>query len=232
MHLETKKLLIIDDDIEMCELLTPFLTIEGYQVEVTHTGYAGIKAIQSNTYDLILLDVGLPDINGFKTLTKIRSFSQVLVLMLTARGDYDDRIRGLEFGADDYLPKPYNSQELLARINALLRRNNPSIITNKVLVIDEFTLHLKTKEAYKTDKKLNLTTTEFTILKLLLEYSDNLISKEELTELALGRQFTLFDRAIDMHVSNVRKKTGVNIHGKTYIKTVRGLGYKYCSTAD
>jgi two-component system response regulator CpxR len=151
--------------------------------------------------------------------------------MLTARGDYDDRIKGLEFGADDYLPKPYNSQELLARIKALLRRNSPSITTNTVLEIDEFKLYLKTKEAYKSDKKLKLTSTEFTILKLLLEHSNNLISKEELTELALERQFTLFDRAIDMHVSNVRKKIGINIHGETYIKTVRGLGYKYCSYA-
>ncbi|MGI9279973.1 MAG: response regulator [Endozoicomonas sp.] len=229
MSNENLELLLIDDDIELCELLIEYLATEGYSVNAVHDGESGVHAALSGEYQLILLDVTLPKLNGFDVLKKIRQTSDIPVLMLTARGDDVDRIIGLEIGADDYLPKPYNHRELVARIKAILRRGRTpgAEVGNKVLSIDDITLNLANREAKIGDILLELTATEFMVLKALIEKAGELISRDELTQIALNRRLTLYDRAIDMHVSNVRKKIGTRPDGSPRIKTVRGAGYFY-----
>ncbi|KEQ19588.1 response regulator [Endozoicomonas numazuensis] len=229
MSNENLELLLIDDDIELCELLIEYLATEGYSVKAVHDGESGVHAALSGEYQLVLLDVTLPKLNGFDVLKKIRQTSDIPVLMLTARGDDVDRIIGLEIGADDYLPKPYNHRELVARIKAILRRGRTpgAEASNKVLSIDDITLNLANREAKIGDVLLELTATEFMVLKALIEKAGELISRDELTQIALNRRLTLYDRAIDMHVSNVRKKIGIRPDGSPRIKTVRGAGYFY-----
>ena len=229
MSSENLELLLIDDDIELCELLIEYLATEGYSVNAVHDGEAGVHAALSGEYKLVLLDVTLPKLNGFDVLKKIRQTSDIPVLMLTARGDDVDRIIGLEFGADDYLPKPYNHRELVARIKAILRRGRTPVAETeqRVLSIDDITLNLANREAMIGGKILELTATEFMVLKALIEKAGELISRDDLTQIALNRRLTLYDRAIDMHVSNVRKKIGVRPDGSPRIKTVRGAGYFY-----
>ena len=224
------KLLLIDDDRELCDLLIEYLATEGFNVEAVHDGEAGAIAALSGDYNLVLLDVTLPRLNGFDVLKKVRQTSDIPVLMLTARGDDVDRIIGLEFGADDYLPKPYNHRELVARIKAILRRGRPVAPQenqSKSLQIDDIHLNLANREASLGDEALELTATEFQVLKVLIEKAGELISRDDLTQIALNRRLTLYDRAIDMHVSNVRKKIGARPDGSPRIKTVRGAGYFY-----
>ncbi len=229
MNSDNMELLLIDDDIELCELLIEYLATEGYSVNAVHDGEAGVHAALSGEYKLVLLDVTLPKLNGFDVLKKVRQTSDIPILMLTARGDDVDRIIGLEFGADDYLPKPYNHRELVARIKAILRRGRtPTADTEqRVLSIDDITLNLANREAMIAGQILELTATEFMVLKALIEKAGELISRDDLTQIALSRRLTLYDRAIDMHVSNVRKKIGVRPDGAPRIKTVRGAGYFY-----
>ncbi|MRI32045.1 DNA-binding response regulator [Endozoicomonas sp. OPT23] len=229
MSSENLEILLIDDDIELCELLIEYLATEGYSVNAVHDGEAGVHAALSGEYNLVLLDVTLPKLNGFDVLKKVRQTSDIPVLMLTARGDDVDRIIGLEFGADDYLPKPYNHRELVARIKAILRRGRtPAADTEqRVLSIDDINLNLANREAMIGGEILELTATEFMVLKALIEKAGELISRDDLTQIALNRRLTLYDRAIDMHVSNVRKKIGVRPDGSPRIKTVRGAGYFY-----
>lgn len=230
MSTDDIKLLLIDDDRELCDLLIEYLATEGFNLEAVHDGEAGVEAALSGKYNLILLDVTLPKLNGFDVLKKVRQQSDVPVLMLTARGDDVDRIIGLEFGADDYLPKPYNHRELVARIKAILRRGRPvapAAGQAKTLQIDDINLNLANREASLDDEPLELTATEFQVLKVLIEKAGELISRDDLTQIALNRRLTLYDRAIDMHVSNVRKKIGTRKDGSPRIKTVRGAGYFY-----
>ena len=230
MSIDEIKLLLIDDDRELCDLLIEYLATEGFNVEAVHDGEAGVTAALSGDYTLILLDVTLPKLNGFDVLKKVRQQSDVPVLMLTARGDDVDRIIGLEFGADDYLPKPYNHRELVARIKAILRRGRPVVSVenqSKSLQIDDIHLNLANREASLDGEPLELTATEFQVLKVLIEKAGELISRDDLTQIALNRRLTLYDRAIDMHVSNVRKKIGARLDGHPRIKTVRGAGYFY-----
>ena len=224
------RLLLIDDDIELCELLVEYLATEGFSVVAVHDGEAGVKAALSGNHDMVLLDVTLPKLNGFEALRQIRQRSDIPVLMLTARGDDVDRIIGLEIGADDYLPKPYNHRELVARIKAILRRGKTPVPIKggiRTLQIDDVALNLANREATIAGEPLELTATEFLVLKSLIERAGELISRDELTQIALNRNLTLYDRAIDMHVSNVRKKIGARPDGSQRIKTVRGSGYFY-----
>ena len=229
MSSDSIKLLLIDDDVELCELLIEYLATEGYDVKAVHDGESGVLSALSGEYQLVLLDVTLPKLNGFDVLKKIRQTSDIPVLMLTARGDDVDRIIGLEFGADDYLPKPYNHRELVARIKAIMRRGRPQATDSnpRTLSIDDITLNLANREATIHGEVLELTATEFMVLKALIEKAGELISRDELTQIALNRRLTLYDRAIDMHVSNVRKKIGTRADGSARIKTVRGAGYFY-----
>ncbi|WP_420797636.1 response regulator [Candidatus Sororendozoicomonas aggregata] len=229
MMSENIRLLLIDDDIELCDLLVEFLGTEGFHLSAVHDGESGVDAALSGDYALVLLDVTLPKLNGFDVLKKIRLESDIPVLMLTARGDDVDRVIGLEFGADDYLPKPYNHRELVARIKAILRRGRPSPqdAAAKFLQLDDISLNLSNREAAIDGEPLELTATEFQVLRSLIEKAGELISRDDLTQIALNRRLTPYDRAIDMHVSNVRKKIGTRKDGQQRIKTVRGAGYFY-----
>ena len=223
--------LLVDDDLELCELLVEFLRTESFQVTAVHNGVAGVEAAVSGQYSLVLLDVTLPRMNGFDVLRAIRQKSTVPVVMLTARGDDVDRIVGLEIGADDYLAKPFNHRELVARMKAILRRvrvpEERESPRRKQLVIDDLVLNLTNHEVFKGSEPLEVTATEFTLLKTLVENAGDLVTRDELTHLTLNRRLTLHDRAIDMHVSNLRRKIGNKQDGRPRLKTVRGAGYFY-----
>ncbi|MDP0563062.1 MAG: response regulator [Candidatus Endonucleobacter sp. (ex Gigantidas childressi)] len=226
---ENIKLLLVDDDIELCDLLIEFLGTEGFRVKGVYDCEAGVEEALSGNYALVLLDVTLPNGSGFDVLKTIRRNSNVPVLMLTARGDDVDRVIGLECGADDYLSKPYNHRELVARIKAILRRGCPALVEGaaQILRLDDISLNLSNREAFIDNKSLDLTATEFQVLKLLIEKAGELVSRSELTQYALNRRLVPYDRAIDMHVSNVRKKIGPRKNDYPRIKTVRASGYFY-----
>ena len=219
------KILIIDDDIDLSQLLATLLELEGYEVEAAYDGRSGLNKALSNQHQLILLDVMLPQLNGFEVLQALRQQSSVPVLMLTAKGDEIDRVIGLEFGADDYLPKPFNDRELLARIKPILRRTTTE--TNKItpLTLDDIALNPGSQEAKCQEKILDLTGTEFLLLIELTANVGQLIEKESLNLTVLGKKLQAFDRSLDMHMSNLRKKLPPRLDNKQRIKTVRGRGY-------
>ena len=224
------KILIIDDDTDLCELLVSYLASEGFDAETTHDGAQGADLALGGNFALVVLDVMLPTLNGFEALRRIRQSSQVPVLMLTARGEDIDRIVGLEMGADDYLPKPFNPRELVARLRAILRRTltvKPGEANPDILVVGDVTLDLGTRTVRCADVPIELTSLEFSVLEALLRLAGTVISREDLTSTALGRKFTNFDRSIDVHVSSLRKKLGPAANGNDRIKSVRGIGYLY-----
>jgi two-component system response regulator CpxR len=232
-----KKILIIDDDVGLCELLGSYLSLEGFLVETAHDGEEGAGRALSGDYFLIVLDVMIPSLNGFDVLRRIRQSSQVPVLMLTARGDEIDRIEGLEMGADDYLPKPFNPRELVARLRAIQRRTSPLQPAGEgnpdTIEVGDVTLHLGTRTVRCAEFRVELTSLEFSVCEALLRVAGSVVSREELTKKALGREFSPFDRSIDVHVSSLRKKLGPAADGGERIKSVRGVGYFYgYSAAD
>lgn len=225
------RILVIDDDAELCELLTDYLQPEGFEVETVGDSRVGLERALSGEHALVVLDVMLPDINGFEVLRRIRSSSAVPVLMLTARGDEVDRIVGLEIGADDYLPKPFNPRELVARLRAVHRRTSEqakslqSKDACEVLVAGDLVLELNTRVVRKEGQEVPLTAAEFSLLQVLVSMAGQVISREELTEKVLGRKLAMFDRSIDVHISSLRKKLGAEVNGLERIKTVRSVGY-------
>jgi two-component system response regulator CpxR len=227
--MSAKKLLLIDDDLQLTQLLTEYLTPQGYELDVAHDGEAGLSLATSNKYyDLILLDVMLPKLDGFDVLKKLRTSHLTPVLMLTARGDDYDKILGLEMGADDYLAKPFNHRELSARIKALVRRMAmlPSGSVQQNLKLGNVALSPSAQQVLCADNLVELTGTEYSILHLLMINQGCLVSKEDISEKVLGRKLAAFDRSIDMHVSNLRKKLAV-FSPEEKIKTHRGAGYLY-----
>lgn len=225
-----KHLLLIDDDQELVELLTEFLASEGYLVSSAFDGINGLEKARSGKYSLILLDVMLPGLNGFELLKALGDKHQTPILMLTAKGDDTDRVLGLELGADDYLPKPYNPSELLARIKAILRRIDIIKNKDKAVTLEHNNVLIKgaSREVFCHNKLLLLTGTEFEMLHLLMENLDTIVSKEQLSEQILGRSLSAYDRSIDMHISNIRKK--LQLHAELdKIKTIRGVGYVFMS---
>ncbi len=225
------ELLLIEDDTEISELLSTFLSKEGFAVTCAFNGLEGEQLALSGAFDIVILDIMLPEKDGLSVLRDIRGRISSPILMLTAKGDELDRIIGFEVGADDYLPKPFNPRELLARIRALLRRVDiDQAHHNKAcseLVSDNLVLKLKSREAIICDQLTELTSTEFNILQVLMNSPNEIISKAQLTEQALGRKLTLYDRAIDMHMSNLRKKLSSEL-----IKTVRGSGYLFSGAVE
>ncbi|MFC3022984.1 response regulator [Vibrio zhugei] len=220
-------ILVIDDDNELTSLLKEVLSYEGFTVSEAHDGQTGL-AIIDETIDLILLDVMMPNLNGTETLKKLREQWQTPVLMLTAKGEEVDRVIGLELGADDYLPKPFSDRELLARIRAILRRTQSTTDTNKgnrFLEYGDIQINTGKQEAYCQGELLELTTTEFALLTHFIENPGSTLSKETLSMDVLGKHLSAFDRAIDMHVSNLRKKLPPRADDKPRIKTLRGRGY-------
>ena len=229
-------MLVIDDDVGLCELVAEYLEPEGYIIEAVHDGEAGIERALSGEHELAVLDVMLPGINGFEVLRRVRSRSKLPIVMLTARGDDVDRIVGLEIGADDYLPKPFNPRELVARINAVLRRARPEAPVEKgvceILAVGDVEMDNRTRTVRRAGSKVELTAVEYELLKRLLGAHGQVVTKEELVKEVLRRSPSPFDRSIDMHVSNLRKKLGHHVHGTERIRTVRGVGYIYASGAE
>lgn len=227
------RILVIDDDTELCELLTDYLQAEGFTVSAAHEAGEGLAAALDGGHDLVVLDVMLPGMNGFDVLRHIRASSTLPVLMLTARGEEIDRIIGLEIGADDYLPKPFNPRELLARIRAIQRRSETRgggislRMRLEKLTIGDICLDPATRTVVQHGSNVELTTVEFSLLHELLKMAGRVASREELTERVLDRKLSTFDRSIDVHVSSLRKKLGHEVSGMERIRTVRGVGYLY-----
>ncbi len=227
------KILIIDDDTELCELLDKYLYSEGFLVDSVHDGHSGIERALSGEYNLVILDVMLPGLDGFEVLRQLRSQSVIPVIMLTAKGEEVDRIVGLELGADDYLPKPFNPRELLARLKAIQRRikllskNHPEPILEQTLSVGDVQLHLSTMSLLQNGEEIRVTAAEFYLLRELLLAAGKVISREELAQKVLGRQLAMFDRSIDVHIASLRKKLGHEFEGNERIKTIRGAGYMY-----
>jgi DNA-binding response OmpR family regulator len=226
------RLLIVDDDPDLCELVQRYLEGEGFATSVVNSGAQGSHAGTTGNYDLIVLDVMLPDMNGFDVLRELRARVRTPVLMLTAKGDEFDRVLGLQMGADDYLAKPFSPRELIARIGAILRRSGwqseqgsprrpPSIKSG------DLELDLAAHSASKSGHALHLTSAEFDLLRAFLESPGQVLSREALVERVLGRKFSPFDRSIDLHVSNLRQKLGPQTNGAERIRSVRGVGYLY-----
>ncbi len=221
--------LIIDDDAELCELVTEYLESEGFEVEAKHDGPSGVDHCLATDPELVILDVMLPGLGGFAVLNRIRESSKVPVIMLTARGEEVDRIVGLEMGADDYLPKPFNPRELVARIRAILRRTTEDEESNgaSLLEVGDLEMDLGAHEVRCAEAEVELTGAEFMILEVLLREAGTVISRDELSRRALGRRTSAYDRSLDVHLSNIRRKLGPLAGGGDRIKTIRGVGYLY-----
>ena len=228
MVAKMEQVLVIDDDVELCTLVAEYLQAEGFGVECVHDGERGLQRATGGGYTLAVLDVMLPGINGFEVLRRIRATSRLPVLLLTARGEDVDRIVGLEIGADDYLPKPFNPRELVARIRAILRRTRidgkPSQAAPEVVRVGAVELDPATRTVRHEGKPVDLTSVEFNLLEVLLREAGHVVPRERLVNAVLSRKFSPFDRSIDMHVSKVRKKLG-DTESDEHIKTVRGVGY-------
>jgi len=213
----------------LCELVGEYLEVEGFEVASVHDGAEGLARARQSQQDLIILDVMLPSMNGFDVLRELRKDSQAPVIMLTARGDDMERIVGLEIGADDYMPKPFNPRELVARIRAILRRAevkvNPE--TSEKLIVEDIEVSKAGRTALLAGGKLSLTAIEFELLVALLENAGKVVEKEDLSLRVLERELSPFDRSLDMHVSNLRKKLGRRADGENRIKTIRSVGYIY-----
>lgn len=225
------RVLLVDDDAELGEMLKEYLEREGFGAMAVQDGETGVIAALSGHYALVVLDVMMPRLNGIDALRRIRQHdSRIPVLMLTARGDDVDRIVGLELGADDYVPKPCTPRELVARIRAILRRTQmPEAVTPAAgpLTAGLLALWPEKRSAEWESQPLELTSTEFNLLEVLVRNAGKVVSKQELSEQALGRPLARYDRSIDVHLSSVRHKLGLDADGRSPIQTVRGMGYQY-----
>ncbi|PYS74880.1 MAG: DNA-binding response regulator [Acidobacteria bacterium] len=229
---DAEQVLVIDDDVELCKLVTRYLTQEGFQIQSVNAGASGAELALSGNYALIVLDVMMPGVNGFDVLRRIRAHSRIPVLMLTAKGDALDRVLGLEMGADDYLPKPFNPQELAARIRAILRRAKPDAPVGAPITVGDIEIDSRARVVRRAGEIVNVTTVEFDLLEALLRAAGQVVGRERLTRDVLGREFSPFDRSIDTHVCNLRKKIGLLPDGTERIKGVRGIGYLYAAPAE
>jgi two-component system, OmpR family, response regulator CpxR len=235
VELTLHRMLVIDDDIKLNRLLTEYFQPEGFSVESVTDAAEGVERALSGEYEIVVLDVMLPNINGFEVLRRIRAAehtgnARVPVLMLTARGQDDDRIRGLEAGADDYLPKPFNPRELLARINAILRRVDEAASrreTRERLSIGDLIVDTGARMVWRAGREVELTAVEFDLLETLVRAAGRVVKRDELARKVLGRTLTPFDRSIDMHVSHLRRKLKAGAEEAERIKTVRNVGYLY-----
>lgn len=221
-----EEVLLIDDDEQLCEMLTEYLGRYELRVSAVHRGDTGLQAVRNRHWEMILLDVMLPGLDGFEVLKQIRTFSTDSVLLLTARGEDVDRIIGLEMGADDYLAKPFNARELLARIRAIRRRSElrAAQAQSSTLVVEDLSLDPASRTVQQNGNAVDLTDVEFSLLEMLMRSPGKVIEREPLAEQVLGRKFNPCDRSLDMHVSRLRKKLGGNSDDR--IKSVRGTGYQ------
>jgi two-component system response regulator CpxR len=224
----SQTILIADDDTELCDLLKEYLGQEGFELRMAHDGEQALSEARRPGLDAMVLDIMMPKMNGIDVLRNLRKESDLPVIMLTARGDDLDRIIGLELGADDYLAKPANPRELLARLRAVLRRSNVHS-SKDPLEIGDLMLNQGGRELTRSGEIIELTSTEFSILQLLLQRCGEVVEKRDLYLAALGREPVSYDRSIDMHVSNLRRKLGLTTQGDERIETIRGIGYQYRS---
>jgi DNA-binding response OmpR family regulator len=222
------KILLIDDDVELCTMLEDYLGRHGYKVVMAHRGDTGLEKALAGGYSIVLLDVMLPGLDGFEVLRRLRASSSVNVLLLTARGEDVDRIVGLEIGADDYLPKPFNPRELLARIRAVTRRSGQTATqaTRDSLPLLGLELDAAARTARCRNAELNLTDVEFNLLQALMRSAGEVVEREQLASAVLGRKFHPFDRSLDMHVSRLRHKLDAAGNLGDQVKTIRGVGYQ------
>lgn len=226
--------LLIDDDVELVEMLKEYLEQEGFTIQTAHDGALGAQMVQQYEnnhapFDIVVLDVMMPKLNGIDALKRIRQTSQVPVIMLTARGDNTDRILGLELGADDYVPKPSTPREIVARIRAILRRvngANENAVEAEQIKVGALELWPKQRLATWDGQKIDLTSTEFNLLEILAKNVGQVVSKQDLSQFALGRPLARFDRSIDVHISSIRHKLGLLPDGRQCIETVFRLGYQ------
>ena len=226
-------ILLVDDDAELCAMLTRYLAPEGFVASAVHDGEAGVTAALRGDARIVVLDIGLPRLDGFEVLRRVRAASPVPVLMLTARGDDVDRIVGLELGADDYLAKPFNPRELAARLRAILRRARAGAggSAPRRLAVGDIVLDPGDRSITRGGTALTLTATEFAMAEALLRQAGQLVTKEVLSEAALGRSWSPLDRSLDTHVANLRRKLGPDAAGNPRIRTLRGRGYQYAAPA-
>lgn len=226
-ELNTHTVLIIDDDQELCELLRDWLEAEGFKLTAAHDGQSGLQLARNESFEAIILDVMLPGMNGLEILRALRQSCQTPLLMLSARGEPIDRILGLELGADDYLAKPCDPRELVARLRALLRRTQAPPGGSNILKSGDIRLDVDSLMAWQNDQPLPLTQTEALILRTLMEKPGQLIDRQNLSKEALGKPLGPYDRSLDMHMSNLRRKLGTNPEGRSRIQSIRGRGYLY-----
>lgn len=224
-ELSTTRLLLIDDDRELCELLSDWLQGEGFSVQAAHDGRSGLQLAAASGIDAIVLDLMLPDLSGLEVLRQLRRQQNTPVLMLSARGEPVDRILGLELGADDYLPKPCDPRELVARLRALLRRSQPGPGDSQQLHCGELRLDPQSLLAWRSDTLLPLTQTEALILARLMQSPGQLSERQQLSRDVLGKPLGPYDRSLDMHISNLRRKLGNHADGGPLIQSIRGRGY-------
>jgi two-component system response regulator CpxR len=229
-----QRILVIDDDVELCELVTEYLAPDGFDVAAAHNGIRGVELALSGEFALIVLDLMLPGIQGYEVLRRIRLRSAIPVIMLSARGEDSDRIRGLETGADDYVPKPFNPRELAARIHAVLRRASARAEANAPsapgrIVLGDLMLDAGARSVECGTREVDLTSVEFDLLEVFLRTPGRVIPREELSRAVLGRELGPLDRSIDVHVSNLRKKLGPLLDGRERIKAIRSTGYLYAA---
>lgn len=225
---ETFQLLIVDDDVELCELLAGWLSQEGFDVSACHETAKVPAILDTALPDILILDVMLPDGNGLTLLKTVRErFPALPVLMLSARGEPLDRILGLELGADDYLAKPCDPRELTARLRAILRRRQPPQETANIVSCGDLMLSVSRGVAHIGEREVTLTLTESRLLETLLHQPGEPVSKDRLSQIALGRKLAMYDRSLDMHISNLRKKLGAHADDRARIVSLRGRGYVY-----
>ena len=222
-------LLLVDDDVELCGMMREFFTEEGHRLDCAYNGREGLSTALNNAYDLVILDVMLPVIDGFELLQRLRRRKDLPIIMLTARVQQQDRIRGLDSGADDYLPKPFDPDELLARIRAVLRRSESLTRAEaQEIVIGNIRVNPTSREAWLNDDPVELTATEFDLLEMLMRSPGRVVSRDEITAALFEREATPYDRFLDVHISHLRKKLE---DGRSLIRTVRGVGYVFTGAA-
>ena len=228
------KLLLADDDARLSDLVKEYFDGEGYEVIHVWNGQEALDHMEQERPDIVILDVMMPVLDGFEALKQIRNKSSIPVIMLTAKGDDIDRILGLEMGADDYLSKPFNPRELLARIKAILRRSSQEKEDDPMsdLSLSDVLLRRRDRTVYLHDEVVELTTSEYALLECMMMVPGQVMTKQELSEKALGRKLTMYDRSLDMHISNLRKKVGSFENEEPRIKTVRGVGYIFVDGAE
>ncbi len=223
------KILLIDDDVKLSSMVKEYLEPLGYEIETAETGKTGAEKAKTGDFDAVILDVMLPEMNGFEVLKEIRKTSAVPVLMLTALGDESDRIVGLELGADDYLPKTFSSRELLARLRSVIRRSSITkeqmLIDDSEIVVKDLIIKPQTRSATLNGETLHLTPIEFDLLHFLASAKDRILSRDQLLDEIVGRNFEVYDRSIDVHISSLRRKLCDDPKNPKFIRTIRSAGY-------